>query len=522
MAEIYLGGIVHAPGRAGATALVTDQGAVCFVGSNEQARSYSGRIVPLNGRLVTPAFVDAHVHTIQTGQVMSGIKLGATHSVTEVLDAVADYATRHRAARVIIGQGWDEGPWPDPRPPLRTELDRAAPGRLVYLARVDVHSAVVSTSLLDELPGIDAEPGFSAAGWLTRDAHHRCRSRLDDLFSDAERRAAARLALGTAARQGIGTIHEQGGTHLCPLEDLTRVREVGTELGLDTVTYWGELASPDAVARARGVGAEGLAGDLCTDGAIGSRTAALSRPYEDADSLGFRYLEVDQIAAHVVACTLEGLQAGFHCIGDAAVAATIEGFRVAARQVGTAAIRAGRHRLEHLEMCGEVDIPVLAELGIMASMQPRFDAWWGGPGQLYETRLGRDRSTGMNRLGSLQRAGVGLALGSDSPVTPMAGWGAVRDAVQHWQPQERLSVAEALAAATIGGHRAARNDRGGILAPGAPATLTISDLHGADLVAGLPRLAADEPLPECVTTVVNGRTVFDVDDDLPVQSLAAG
>lgn len=508
MADIYLGGVVHAPGRVGATALVTDHGVVLYVGSDTEANRYEGTIRPLAGRLITPAFVDAHVHTIQTGQVMSGIDLGTARSVTDVLDVVADYATGHPLARVIVGQGWAENCWPDPRAPLRTELDRAAPGRLVYLARVDVHSAVVSTALLDELPGIAAEPGFTADGWLTRDAHHRCRNHLDGLFSDAERRAAARLALNAAARQGIGTVHEMGGRHLCPLEDLLRVREVGAELGLETVTYWAELAGPESIARARQVGAEGLAGDVGTDGSIGSHTAALSRPYEDEDGRGFRYLEVDQIAAHVVACTQAGLQAGFHCIGDAGVAATIEGFRLAARQIGDSAVRAGRHRLEHLEMCQEVDIATLADLGIAASMQPRFDAWWGGPGQLYEARLGRERSTRMNRLGSLQRAGVGLALGSDSPVTPMAGWGTVQDAVLHWQPQERLSVASALAAATVGGHRAARNDRGGILAPGAPASFTISDLCGAELAAGLPRLAADQPLPECVATVVNGRTVF--------------
>ena len=72
-------------------------------------------------------------------------------------------------------------------------------------------------------------------------------------------------------------------------------------------------------------GVAGLAGDLCIDGAIGSRTAALSVPYADAETCGARYLSERQITDHVIACTRAGLQAGFHCIGDDAVAAAVAG-----------------------------------------------------------------------------------------------------------------------------------------------------------------------------------------------------
>ena len=373
----------------------------------------------------------------------------------------------------------------------------------MYLARVDVHSAVVSTAVLDRRPGIADAAGFAADGLLTRQAHHLARVLVNDLLSDEDRRAAARWTLQQAARLGVASVHELGGPNLGPLADLTRVREVGDELGLDVVTYWGELAAAEAVERARTVGAAGLAGDLCVDGSIGSRTAALHTPYADAGHRGTRYLDDEEIASHIIECTRAGLQAGFHCIGDDAVAAAVEGLRRAAAELGTEAVRRARHRLEHLELVAARDVSTLAELGVAASVQPAFDAAWGSPGELYETRLGPERAGTMNPFRSLARAGVTLALGTDAPVTPVAGWAMVRDAVHHSRPDERLPVADAFAAATEGGHRAAGRDRAGRIAVGWRADLAAWDLPTSD--GSLPRLDPGDPLPECVLTVAAGR-----------------
>ena len=163
--------------------------------------------------------------------------------------------------------------------------------------------------------------GYRSDGLLTREAHHLCRGSLDRLFTDQERRSAARTALRTAAAQGVAAVHELGGPHLGPIEDLTRVRDVASDIGIGVTTYWGELATEPTIEWARQAGVAGLAGDLCVDGAIGSHTASLGEPYADADSCGARYLSEQQIADHVIACTRAGLQAGFHCIGDDAVAA---------------------------------------------------------------------------------------------------------------------------------------------------------------------------------------------------------
>ncbi|MGI3785211.1 MAG: amidohydrolase family protein, partial [Janthinobacterium lividum] len=283
---ILHGGTVVLPGRPPVPAIALAQGRVAAVGTLEEVRTArtDGPELDLEGRLVTPAFVDAHVHAVQTGLVVAGLDLHDVGSVDELLERVRRYADRDPSRGVILGQGWDERSWPDPRPPTRAELDEAGRGHAVYLARVDVHSAVVSSGLLGALPGVDGRVGYRPDGLLTQDAHHACRGRLDLLTTDGERREAALVALTAAATLGVGEVHELGGPHLGPLADLTRVVDASRRAGIRVVPYWGEVAGDAAFARMAEVGARGLAGDLCIDGAIGSRTAALVDDY--TDSLG--------------------------------------------------------------------------------------------------------------------------------------------------------------------------------------------------------------------------------------------
>ena len=505
---ILHGGLVVVPGRPPADAIAVSRGRVLAVGSRDEVRAVqpSGAEVDLEGRLVTPAFVDAHVHAVQTGLVVAGLDLHDVGSVDELLGRVRRYADRNPGRGVILGQGWDERSWPDPRPPTRAELDEAARGRAIYLARVDVHSAVVSSGLLAALPDIDGLVGYRPDGLLTQDAHHACRGRLDLLTTDEERRDAAEVALAGAAALGVGEVHELGGPHLGPLADLTRVVDAGARVGVRVVPYWGEAASAAAFARMAEVGARGLAGDLCVDGAIGSRTAALVDDYRDGAGRGAQYLDLDAVTEHLRACTEHGVSGGFHCIGDAGVATAIEGLRRVAAHLGDDRVRAARHRLEHVEMVAVADLPVLARLGVTASVQPGFDAAWGGPAELYVQRVGVRAAT-MNPFASMLRAGVPVAFGTDAPVTPLAGWTMVRDAVHHSRPDERLAVAQAFACATVAGHAAAGDDDTGTLAPGAPATFAVWDVERdrLDPRTGLPRLGLDDPFPACAATVVDGR-----------------
>jgi predicted amidohydrolase YtcJ len=138
-------------------------------------------------------------------------------------------------------------------------------------------------------------------------------------------------------------------------------------------------------------------------------------------------------------------------------------------------------------------------------VQPAFDAAWGGPRELYEQRLG-DRAATMNPFASMLRAGVPVAFGTDAPVTPVAGWQMVADAVHHSRPDERVDVPEAFACATVAGYAAGGDDSAGVLAPGRSANLAVWEVERdlLDPTTGLPRLEPGDPLPICAATVVEG------------------
>ncbi|MVO87363.1 amidohydrolase family protein [Streptomyces sp. p1417] len=555
------GGEVHSPADPFATAMVVERGHVAWVGSEGAADAFADGVdetVDLEGALVTPAFTDAHVHTTATGIALMGLDLSRARNLNDALVLVREHAAARPHDRVLLGHGWDAARWPGGRPPTRAELDEATGGRPLYLTRIDVHSAVATTALLDLVPGITEKAGFHADAPLTADAHHAVRAAAHAAVTAVQRREAQQAALRHAASLGIGSVHECGGPAISDEDDFTALLALAAaEAGPRVVGYWAEQG-PEGVARARELGAAGAAGDLFVDGALGSHTAWLGESYADGGagtagtavhggagaagagagtagsaaegrpcgaSHGNAYLTAGDVAAHVTACAEAGMQAGFHAIGDAAVAAVVEGVRAAAGTVGLARVRAARHRVEHAEMLTPETVAAFAELGLTASVQPAFDALWGGDEGMYAQRLGPGRARSLNPYAALLRAGVPLAFGSDSPVTPLDPWGTVRAAAFHRTPEHRVSVRAAFTAHTRGGWRAVGRDDAGTLVPGAPADYAV--WRTGELVVqapddrvarwstdprsgtpGLPDLAPGSELPVCLRTVVGGRTVF--------------
>ncbi|MER6311010.1 amidohydrolase [Streptomyces sp. NPDC001657] len=524
------GGEVHSPADPFATAMVVEGDRIAWVGEEGAADSFADgvdEVVRLDGALVTPAFTDAHVHTTATGLALTGLDLLGATSLSDALARIRAHAGARPADRILLGHGWDASAWPEGRPPSRAELDAVTGGRPLYLTRVDVHSAVVTTALLDLVPGIRDRAGFRADAPLTGDAHHAARRAAFATVTPAQRAEAQAATLARAAALGIGSLHECAGPEISGEDDFTALLALARQgTGPRVVGYWAEaVASAKDAERIRELGAIGAAGDLFADGSLGSHTAHLHAPYADADHTGTAQLDADAVAAHVAACTEAGLQAGFHAIGDAALTSVVDGVRAAAEKVGTDRIRAARHRVEHAEMLTAATIAGFAELALTASVQPAFDAAWGGTDGMYAARLGAERAATLNPYAALLKAGVPLALGSDSPVTALDPWGTVRAAVFHRTPAHGISARAAFTAHTRGGWRAVGRDDAGVLVPGAPADYAV--WRTGDLVVqapderverwstdprsgtpGLPDLTPGRDLPVCLRTVVGGRTVF--------------
>lgn len=524
------GGVLHAPGSPGASAMLIDGGVIAWLGDDTAADVYADaadEIWRLDGRLVTPGFVDAHVHATSTGLTLLGLDLADATSVDDVLRRVADVARRGDTT-VILGHGWDETHWPDRRPPTANELDRAAGGIPVYLSRVDVHSAAVSTALMQRVDGVSSLDGFDGSGWVTKQAHHRLRTLAQDSVPARQRDSAQRALRQAAASVGIVAVQEMGGPAISGREDFQALLTLSAdEPGPLVVGYWGQLAQDGGIEVARELGALGIGGDLFVDGSLGSHTACLHDAYADEpDRQGVQYLDEDTIAEHLAAALDAELPTGFHAIGDAATEAVIRAIRRIADTRGDDVVRLAGLRLEHAEMVSDEDIATMARLGVTASMQPMFDARWGGNDGMYARRLGRERAAGMNRLADLARAGVPMAFGSDAPVTELGPWAAVRAAVLHHELDQRISARAAFNAHSRGGWRAIGQPQTGVLAPGAPAHLVVWNVEDVvvqvqddrvrnwstdprSATPGLPALDDELPLPTAARTIVAGCIVYD-------------
>ncbi len=502
MRTLFRDGRVHTPADPSATAMLVDGDTIAWLGPTADAPTVTGgrvdRVVDLDGALVTPAFVDAHVHTTATGFTLRGLNLAGTTSRTAVLDAVAAHAATLPADAIVIGHGWDESGWIDQRTPTAAELDRAGGGRGVYLSRACVHAALVSSGLLTA--PVRAAAGYDASGWLRRDAHHLVREVAFGSVTHAQILDAQRAALTHAASLGIASVHECGGPGTSGEADFVAALSHGD--GYPQVFgLWGE---PNAAAKAKELGAVGAAGDLYADGALGARTAHLRSAYLDGGDgeHGHGYLSVQQVTAHLVDCAVHGVQGGFHAIGDQAIATVLDGFAGAAKQVGLERIRAGRHRIEHVELLDKALIAGLVDYGIVASVQPAFDRLWGGEHGMYAQRLGRARSLASNPIGALAGVGVLLAFGSDSPVTDLDPWGTCRAAMRHHNPVQRIGAKAAFAAHTRGGWRAVGVDDEGVLNPGWSATFTVWDT-----TEDISEVLHTEDNPRARVTVLRGRPI---------------
>ena len=480
-----------APG--GQRCVLIDAERILWVGAAPAEAPAADRTVDLGGAWITPAFVDAHVHATATGLAQTGLDLSGTGSGAEVLDRLKRFAPG--AGDVILGNGWDDFGWPDTRP-TAADLAAAAPGRVVLLTRVDAHSCLVDKSVLarlplDELDGVDRDAHGEPTGWLREESSEAALREVRAMIPPADL-AAARLAVcKAAAALGIGSFHEMGHPGLSGMED-ARAWAAG-EWPLDVETWWAELDFDAAVGNGLRPG-----GDLFLDGSIGSCTAATSVAYGADGRRGELFYSDEAVATWFGACTAAAMGGGVHAIGDRAIEQALQALESAAAAHGAEAVRACRHRMEHVELPTRDQVRRMARLGVVASVQPAFDAVWGGDEGLYAQRFGVEAARASNPLGWFAEEGVALAFGSDSTVTPLDPLGALRAATAH-RGGVSVSPATALEAHTLGGHFVGRRDDVGRCRAGYRADVAVwsADPLGVRASHGV----------RCLATVVRGRVV---------------
>lgn len=435
-------------------AVAVRDGEIVRLGSTYDVEFLAGTetdVIDLEGRVLLPGFIDAHTHLTTVGKYL----VHADLSTADDLDS-AVAALRERAAETdspadsawVRGYGYDESRWPEDRYLDREDLDAVSEQRPVVAFREDMHVASVNSVVLDRYEdemaeanvhyGDDGEP----TGVLVEGAVDVL---YDAVAPDAEetgRLVAA--AQAQANEKGVTGVHDMVRGSYAP--EIYRDMDLAGELSLRVrLNYWADHLDALIETGLRTNHGSGMvrtgAIKTYTDGSFGGRTAKLSEPYhDDTDEYGSWVVDPDELNEIVRKADDAGFQVTAHAIGDVAIDEVLDAFEQTEDPGGM------RHRVEHVELASEEAIQRFADMGVVASVQPNF-LKWAKDGGLYESRLGARRAE-TNRYALLDGAGAPLAFGSDCmPMDPLLG---VHHAVNTEVDAQRLAVAEALRAYTLG------------------------------------------------------------------------
>ena len=458
--------------------------------------------IDLEGAWLAPSFVDAHVHTTNTGVALEGLDLSSIKSYAEAKSLLT---TIPKSDEIFIGHGWDDSKW-DRK--ADTELFSANCGP-IYLSRIDAHSALISPMLAKQIESLQSQLGWSEILPVTQDAHGIAREFAYNSLTEKQRKKFIKSALTTFAANGISAIEEMAGPKISSYLDAQTVTNSANDFGMELKIWWGELFGFE---KAKSLGAYGCGGDLFIDGSLGSRTALISAKYDDGTS-GRQYISEADCVSHILQCSENGMPTSFHVIGDQAIEIALSSFSKAREKLGSK-YSALSHRLEHAEMLTDKNIQQAINLGITLSMQPQFDALWAGQDKMYEDRIG-DNWFNMNPFRKILRNGGSLIFSSDSPVTSVNPWETIKAAINLSNSENAISYRAAFKA-----HTDARNPAKDI-SPGNVANFAIwevdqwqkiestdsRDKWSTDARSYPTDFPSIDVFPKCLATVSNGQMI---------------
>tara|TARA_R110002049_G_scaffold142277_2_gene304147 strand:+ start:26124 stop:27797 length:1674 start_codon:yes stop_codon:yes gene_type:complete len=393
----------------GATALAIAGGKIAALGTDADMRALAGpdsQIIDANGGTVLPGFIDSHVHLFGGSVELSCLDLMGVQGPLALRDVVAPYAAANPRDRIIFAVQADYAILHPDRTPTRQELDQVCPGRPFAMFAPDHHTVWANTAALKLaglLHGKPTEAGativmgddglatgelreFDAFGEILKLTRHGGRD-LAGLVTGRDPEPAPTpdereqdkdvIVAGQrhCAAQGITTLHCMDG-NFYQLELLSELEAEGRLLCRTAVPL--HLKSHDTLDRLDAAieMQNKYAGDMVysgyvkmfIDGVIEGRTALMLEPYPGTtDTYGDAVFEAEQFNAACTAIDARGLQIVVHAIGDAGIRRTLDAYEAARRANGA---RDSRHRIEHLECMHPDDIPRIAELGAVASIQP--------------------------------------------------------------------------------------------------------------------------------------------------------
>ncbi|WP_371866336.1 amidohydrolase [Duganella radicis] len=475
-----------------------DLGRIVAVGSEAQTAAALPKAehIDVQGKTVLPGLIDAHGHVFELGEIASGVELYSPTSLNAAVKAVADFARTHPKKAWIVGFGWNQEIWKLGRFPTAAELDAVVNDRPVLLHRVDGHAIWVNTKAL-EMAGIDKSTRDPAGGKIERDASGKPTGVLVDaamelvnrvvpLPTPAEARATLDVALAQLSKVGLTSVHDAGIKVV--QDDIYRdyadhgklTTRIYAMIG-DTTADFDEL-SKDGPLKSYANDVYALAAvKLYSDGALGSRGAALLAPYTDMPSTkGLLFYPDAEMRAKMNKAMKAGYQVNIHAIGDAGNRQILDAYAALIPQHNNVGLR---HRIEHAQVVALEDIPRFKQLGIIPSMQPTHAT---SDQNMAEQRVGHERIKGAYAWRSFLDQGSRIACGSDFPIESPNPFEGLHAAVTRqnnanvppggWYKNQAMTLTEAFRCFTLDAAYAAHQENVvGSLEPGKWADFIVVD-----------------------------------------------
>ena len=448
-----------------------DNGRILAVGTAKavNAQAPQARHIDVQGKTVLPGLIDAHGHVFGLGDVLTQLDMANIPTLAQALSSVATYASAHPQQAWLRGFGWNQEIWKLARFPTAAELDGAVADRPVWLERVDGHAGWANTRAL-AAAGITNSTPDPVGGKIVRDANGVATGVLVDAAKElvekvlpkqdeAQARAVLDAALAKLSSVGLTTVHDAGVTvandrlyrDYADHGKLTsRVYAMigGTDADFDQLSKNGPVKDyANGMYALRSV-------KLYSDGALGSRGAALIEPYSDEPkSHGLLFHTMPEMDAMIKKAMAAGYQVNVHAIGDAGNRQILD---IYAREVKATNSAAQRHRIEHAQVVTLKDIPRFKTIGIIPSMQPTHAT---SDKNMAEQRIGHERIKGAYAWRTFLKQGSRIACGSDFPVESPNPFFGIHAAVTRqdatnlpaggWYPDQAMTLTEALRCFTL-------------------------------------------------------------------------
>lgn len=476
--------------------IVLEKGKIVEIGNAEIASKYSGVSIDGNGKTMLPGLIDAHGHVMGLGFQQLEVNLSGISTLEETLDTIEKYAGENPDLEWILGRGWNQTLWPQNEFPTAEDLDKVVSDRPVWLSRVDGHAGWGNTMAM-RLGGVSQDTPDPQGGKIIRDTRGNATGIFIDAAegyinsiippdSDSKRKLALEKALEKMASEGITSVHDAGvGVKTWNLykefadEDQLTTRIYGMISGagpvFDTLSVNGPVNSyANDMLALRSV-------KLYSDGALGSRGAAMIEPYsDDPGNKGLLFVNQEEMNSMASKVMGKGFQANIHAIGDMGNRQVLNAIEFGKKQHGDQGLR---NRIEHAQIVALGDIPRFKELDVIASMQPTHAT---SDKNMAEDRVGPYRIKGGYAWQTFLDQGTIVAAGSDFPVeysNPFFGLYSAVTRMGHdgepeggWYSDEALSREQALRAFTLDAAFAAHQEEVlGSLEPGKWADFILID-----------------------------------------------